>query len=85
MSLSKQVTIDKIEVMENGIVQVREITRILENEKVISTSYNRWSVAPGEDFSQQPENVKAICQVAHTQKNIDAYQTALQSNPLLGK
>ena len=42
MSLTKEVVIDKIEVMENGIVQVRQVTRILEDNQRLSQTYHRW-------------------------------------------
>jgi len=41
MSLEKQTAIDKIEVLENGSLQVREITRIMEDGKELSASYHR--------------------------------------------
>jgi len=45
MSLSKEVVIDKIEVVENGIIQVRQVTRIMEDGQQLSSSYHRWSVS----------------------------------------
>jgi hypothetical protein len=82
MALTKEVVIDKIEIVENGIVQVRQATKILEDGNQLSQSFHRWSIAPGQDYSDQPDNVKAICAVAHTPAVIAAYQAQQEANRL---
>jgi len=82
MSLSKEINIDKIEIVENGTVQVRQVTKIIEDGNELSKSFHRWSIAPGQDYSGQPDNVKAICAVAHTPAAIAAYQAAQEANRL---
>jgi len=77
MALTKETVIDKIEVTENGVVQVRQATRIMEDGQQLSQSYHRWTIAPGEDYSEQDAKVKAICQVAHTSAVIAAYEAAI--------
>jgi len=72
--LEKKVVIDKIEVLESGHIQVRQATKILEDGKVLSKSYHRWVISPGDDYSNQVEEVKNIVQVVHTQAVIDAYK-----------
>ena len=76
MALEKQTVVDKIEVVENGSVQVRTATRIVEDGNVISTSYHRHVVAPGQDYSQEDARVQAICAATHTAEVIAAYQAA---------
>lgn len=64
MSLTKEVTADKIEVVatENGsVVQVRTATRIVEDGEVISSSYHRHVINSGDDWSSEPANVQAVC------------------------
>jgi hypothetical protein len=86
MSLTKDIVIDKIEVVENGTVQVRQATRIMEDGVQLSQSFHRWTIAPGQDYSDQPDNVKAICQVTHTQVVVDAYNEKLRlENERLGQ
>ena len=80
MSLEKQQVIDKIEVVENGIIQVRQVTRILEDGNVLSSSYHRWSLIPNQDVSDQPANVRAIATAAWTPAVIAAYQAQLAAN-----
>lgn len=77
MSLEKEVIIDQIEVTENGSVQVRTCTRIKEDGAVISKSYHRHVVAPGNDYSKEEAKVQAICAAAHTPEVIEAYQAAI--------
>jgi hypothetical protein len=77
MALTKETVIDKIEVTENGVVQVRQATRIIEDGNQLSQSYHRWTLSPGQDYSDQDAKVKAICQVAHTSAVIAAYEAAI--------
>jgi hypothetical protein len=85
MSLTKEQVIDKIEIIENGVVQIRQATKILEDGNELSKSYHRWSIAPGQDYSDQPDNVKAICTVAHTPAVIAAYEAQLEASRNLGQ
>ena len=78
MALEKQTAVDKIEIVENGCVQVRTATRIVEDGNVISTSYRRHVVAPGNDYSQEDARVQAICAATHTSEVVAAYQTTVE-------
>ena len=77
MALEKQVVVDKIEVAENGSVQVRTATRIIEDGVQLSQSYHRHVVAPGDDYSTQDARVQAICAATHTAEVVAAYQAML--------
>ena len=79
MALEKQTVVDKIEVVENGCVQVRTATRIVEDGNVISSSYHRHVVAPGQDYSNEDARVQAICAATHTAEVIAAYQAAIEA------
>ena len=83
MSLLKEVVIDKIEVIENGAVQVRQVTRIMEDGVQLSSSYHRWSLTPGQDISDQDVRVQAVCSAVWTPEIIADYQTFIQSSSLL--
>jgi hypothetical protein len=82
MALEKQVVTDKVEVVENGTVQVRTATRIVEDGNVISTSYRRHTIPPGQDYSNECDKVRAICQATHTAECIAAYQAQQEANRL---
>ena len=73
MALEKQISIDKIEVVENNIIQVRQITRILEDGVELSSSYHRWALTPGQDVSDQEPKVQAIANALWTEEVVAAY------------
>ena len=74
--LEKVISIDLIEMVENGCVQVRTKTAILEDGKQISGNFHRHVVAPGDDYSKQDARVKAICAATHTAAVVAAYKAA---------
>ena len=78
MSLSKEKVIDQITVTENGTVLFREATRIIEDGVVISQTYHRSSLNPGQDLTNIPEQVTAICNVVWTPEVITSYEQAFQ-------
>lgn len=82
MTLEKQIVVDLIEVIENGSVQVRTKTAILEDGKQISGTFHRHVVAPGDDYSQEDARVKAICAATHTPDVVAAYQASLAQSQL---
>jgi hypothetical protein len=55
--LEKIVSVDLIEIVENGCVQVRTKTAILENGEQISSAFHRHVVAPGADCSAEHAKV----------------------------
>ena len=76
MSLTKQTITDKIEVVgQFNHVQVREAVQVLEDGQVLSQSYHRYVVSPGET-SADPK-VAAVIAAVHTQDLIDAYTAHL--------
>ena len=74
--LEKIEIVDRIEVVESGVVQVRTATRIMEDGKQISGTFHRHVVAPGDDYSKQDARVKAICAATHTAAVVAAYKAA---------
>lgn len=76
MALEKVTVVDRIEVMEPGVVQVRTKTAIMEDGKQISGTYHRHSVVPGADYSGEDARVQAICKATHTSEVIAAYKAA---------
>ena len=76
MALEKVKTIDRIEVLENGCVQVRTKIAIMEDGKQISGTYHRHVVAPGDDCSAEDDRVQTICAATQTADVIAAYKAA---------
>ena len=79
MALTKETVVDKIEVTENGTVQVRTATRIIEDGVQLSQSYHRHVVVPGADYSTEDARVQAICAATHTAEVIAAHQAAIEA------
>jgi len=77
--LEKVIIVDRIEVVENGSVQVRTKTAIKEDGVEISSKFHRHVVVPGADYSVEDAKVQAICASIHTTEVISAYQAAQEA------
>lgn len=78
MALEKIVSVDLIEVIENGTLQVRIKTAIKENGVEISSKSHRHVVTPGDDYSNEDPKVQAICAAVHTKEVVAAYKAMLE-------
>jgi hypothetical protein len=74
--LEKVISVDLIEVIESGALQVRTKTAIKEDGVEISSKFHRHVVVPGADVSGEDAKVQAICAAVHTVDVIAAYQAA---------
>ena len=83
MAITKEIVVDKIEVLEMGEVQVRAITRIKEDGVQLGQSYHRHVVEPSTkesgswadtDISGEAARVQAICNATWTDSVKTAYQ-----------
>ena len=83
MALTKEIVVDKIEVLEKGQVQVRTATRIKEDGTQLSQAYSRHLVMPSTktdgswadtDISGEDARVQAICNATWTNAVKTAYQ-----------
>ena len=72
----KNISVDLIEVLENGCVQVRTNITIMEDGKQIASNLHRHVIAPGNDYSAEDERVQAICASTHTADVIAAYKAS---------
>lgn len=80
MPITKEIVVDQITVMENGVVLYREATRIVEDGVMLTQTYHRSSLRPGQDLTDVPANVAAICNVAWTPEVIAAYEAQVASS-----
>ena len=88
MSLTKQVTQDKIEVVNTGdwsVLQVRTKTAIIEDGTELSSSYHRHVVMPDADLTAESDEVVAIANAVFTQEMKDAYTAAQASTQPSGE
>ena len=77
MSLEKVISVDLIEVVENGTLQVRTKTAIKEDGVEISSKFHRHIVVPGADVSGEDAKVQAIAASIHTADVVAAYQASI--------
>jgi hypothetical protein len=77
MALEKFEIVDRIEVVENGCVQIRTKTVIKEDSIEISSKFHRHVVSPGDDYSAEDARVQAICTVMHTTDVVAAYKASI--------
>ena len=80
--LEKIVSVDLIEVIENGSLQVRTKTAVKEDGVEISSKFHRHVVVPGADVSAEDAKVQAICAAVHTADVVAAYQAAQEAAQL---
>ena len=76
MALEKVISVDLIEVIENGCIQVRTKTAIKEDGVEISSKFHRHVIAPGNDYSAEDAKVQAIAASIHTAEVVAAYVAA---------
>lgn len=76
MALTKETVIDKIEVLEDGTIQVRTATYILEDGKRITDpQYHRVAYSPGDVTPGVGAKVAAIRDVVWTPTVVADYKT----------
>ena len=64
MALTKETVVDKIEVLESGAIQVRQVIRVLEDGEVLSQSYHRHVLSPGDGLTNESSKVVAVATAA---------------------
>ncbi len=91
MALTKEVVVDKIEVLELGQLQVRTATRVKEDGAVLSSSFHRHVVNPSTksddtwgdtDISGEDARVQAVANATWTSAVKTAYQEMIDANSL---
>ncbi len=79
MSLSKKRIQDQIEIVgEFKIIQIRYSDQIIEDGKVISSSYHRESITPDDEAKAIEHDVKAIADIYWTDEIKAAYTASLE-------
>ena len=75
MALTEKVEIDRIEIVEKGVLQVRQATVIERDGEFVSRTFHRWVLNPDSDISDQEQKVKDIANAAWTPEVRQAYET----------
>jgi hypothetical protein len=86
MALEEITLTDKIEVTQNGALQIRHRHAIIDSEtgEEKAASFHRHVANPGDDVSGECERVKAVAAAVWTDECIAAYQASLpQPEPVI--
>jgi hypothetical protein len=75
MALTEKIEIDKIEIVNQWVVQVRQATVIERDGDFVSRTFHRWTLTPDMDISDQPSNVQTIANAAWTSEVVAAFET----------
>ena len=75
--LTKQVTFDQ-QITEDGIIQVRTITRVFEDGKELSKSYHRTTVNPTDDVKDKDDRTKLIASAIYTPEFVAEYEAKIE-------
>ena len=94
MAITKKIVVDKIEVLEIGVVQVRAATVIKEDDNELTRSFHRHVLQPSikngdtwedTDISGEDSRVQAICNAVWTDSVKTAYQETVDAQNTLGE
>jgi len=77
MALTRKTSVDQITIDEIGNVLVRTVNKVVDGSEIIAQSYNRYVLIPGQDVSDQPDNVRAVCSAVWTPKIVAAFKAEL--------
>jgi hypothetical protein len=77
MALEEIKKVDNIEVVENGVIQVRTATIIERDGVEISRTFHRHTVSPGDDLNNQDVKVKSIASSIWTEEVILSYKSSI--------
>ena len=75
MALTETTSIDKIEVVSDWNIQVRQATVIEKDGEQVARTFHRWVLTPDSDISGQEQKVQDICNAAWTDEVKSAYET----------
>jgi len=68
--LNESSIVDRIEILDNNIIQIRTTTTIYRDNVEISKSYHRQCLNPGDDLSNQDERVLNIANLLWNDKGV---------------
>ena len=75
MALTEKVEIDRVEVVHDWVLQVRQATIIERDGEFVSRTFHRWVLTPDMDISGQEQKVQDIANAAWTPEVKAAYET----------
>ncbi len=77
MALTERKEVDKIEIVgPYRAVQVRTATVIERDGEELTRSYHRHVVSAGDDYSNETDEVQAVCAAVHTAEVVTAFEAS---------
>ena len=80
--LEKRISFDQ-QINENGIIHVRQITRVFEDGKELSKSYHRTTVNPKDDVADKDDRTKLIASAIYTPEFIVEYDAKMEAEKIV--
>ena len=74
MALTERTEIGSREVLSDGQIQVRVDTIIERDGEVVSRTYHRHVVAPGDDLTKEHPDVQRLAVIEHTPERIAEFK-----------
>jgi hypothetical protein len=78
--VEKQISVDQIEVVPNGTLQIRFRVDVIQDDAVISSSFERKVIVPGQPYGDEDQKVKDVCSSVHTPEVIAAFEASVVAN-----
>lgn len=82
MPLADKIVFDRITIVENGQIQLRQVRRIYEMpdfQDLVAEQHRTFWLFPGQDVTKYPLRVRAVCAAVWTPSVIAAYRAAQAS------
>jgi len=80
MALSKTVTVDRLEVLEMGQVQVRTATVVTDDGVELSRSFHRHVLEPGDDTTGEAQRVQDVAAATWTAQVVADWDAWVAAN-----
>ena len=80
---TEETVVDKIEILEDGQMQIRKAIRVLKDGVKISENYHRHVIAPdisSTDLTKEDERVKSVANAVWTKEVKDKFILTKQQN-----
>jgi regulator of protease activity HflC (stomatin/prohibitin superfamily) len=71
---TEKVVIGKVEVLEDGQIQIREDTKVYKDGVEISKTYQRHVIEPGQELSKEDDRVEAVANAVWTTDVVTAFK-----------
>ncbi len=79
---SEKSVIDRIEILEDGQMQIRRANKVYRDGVEIAKEYHRHCLAPGDNIAMQDKRVADVAAAVWTAEVVTAYKDSIKENIL---